>query len=74
MKKLVMSATMLAMLAAPAFAQTHQRNWRQPVNVEQSQAMRAQAAAPRDFGYAIDHERATLLSPGSPSFETDYNR
>lgn len=83
MKKLVMSAAILATLAAPAFAHTYQR---QTVYPEQTQALRAQAYAPGWMGYSArayapdgvgysnDNEHASMLSPGSTNYQTDYNR
>jgi hypothetical protein len=74
MNKLALSAAMLVMLAVPAFAQTHQRTTRQPATIGQSQALHAQAYAPRGFAYELDNERASMLSPGSIDYQTDYNR
>jgi hypothetical protein len=74
MKKLALTAATLAILAVPAFAQTHQRTVRQPATIGQSQAMQAQAYAPRGFAYALDNEHASMLSPGSTNYQTDYNR
>ena len=59
MKKLVMSAAILASLAAPAFAQSQYGTWRQPVSPEQTQALRAQTYAP---GWADYSPRA--YAPG----------
>ena len=60
MKKLLMSAAILATLAAPAFAQSY---YGQPLSPEQARAMRAQAYAPGGFGYS-----ARAYAPGGPGY------
>jgi hypothetical protein len=49
MKKLVMSAAILASLAAPAFANSYHGTWNQPASPEEIQAPRTQAYAPGDY-------------------------
>jgi hypothetical protein len=58
MKKLVMSAAILATLAAPAFANSYHGTWNQPASPE-AMAPRTQTYAPGGFGYS-----ARAYAPG----------
>lgn len=63
MKKLLMSAAILATMAAPAFAQSYYGTWAQPVSPEQEEALAAQPYAPGWAGYS-----AQAYEPGLPGY------